>query len=186
MIPRIPPPSIARTLYLARLYPHKLRNVWPARNIIWFMRYASFGSLQGWKTCRKHTPAASIASIHYGLPRLSRLPRLYIDSRQQVEIATISAYPVKIRIAVIPTHLYFEIWDTPVSRFSIPGHRAYMRFAACLRRIRACRTRAGECVYKSGLADFAAQLASLGVEIVSTGGTARFCARMESRPRYFD
>src|SRR5882762_8077005 len=76
---------------------------------------------------------------------------------------------------VIPMHLYFEIWDTPSSRFSIPGIALTIAVLLLVSGGFVPVERALVSVYdKSGLADFARQLASLGVEIVSTGGTARF------------
>jgi len=59
----------------------------------------------------------------------------------------ISAYPVKIGIAVIPTRLYFEIWDTPSSRFSIPDIALTIAVLLLVSGgFRARGTRAGECV----------------------------------------
>ena len=149
MIPRIPPPSIARTFILGTF---RSSLVWEclaglvtsfgSRAITSFRKFTGLENVsQAYARC------VVLAVLIMALPRLSRLLRLYTGSRPTGRDATHKCVPCQKRITVIPTHLYFEIWDTPSSRFSIPGIALTIAVLLLVSGgFRACRTRAGECV----------------------------------------
>ena len=117
-------------------------------NIIWFMRYASFRKFAGLENVSQAYAGCVVLPVFIMACQGSLACCVCISTvGQQVEMLPISAYPVKIGIAVIPTRLYFEIWDTPSSRFSIPDIAltiAVLLLVSGGFRVRG--TRAGECV----------------------------------------
>src|ERR1700704_7057689 len=149
MIPRIPPPSIARTFilgtFISSLAWECLAD--PATSI-GSCAIESFRKFAGLENVSQAYARCVVLPV-FIMACQGSLARCVCISTvgQQVEMLPISAYPVKIRIAVIPTRLYFEIWDTPSSRFSIPGIALTIAVLLLVSGgFRARGTRAGECV----------------------------------------